>query len=179
MKQQLFMQPANGCMAATAKVKKREVARAKDLATRERVNFIISTEIMSELRDKSLKENIPMSRMVDEALTRYLMPVSATPVGTLEAGINLCHHLEFLLYRSFDSSFTQKFLELIQTYLDYFTFSSCLLKTPSNKSIVGAKVFSFVADTQQEALSKLLNEAFILENQQDVKILLDSQPIEL
>lgn len=178
MKHELSVQQVNG--GAEKRRKQKQVIRAKDLSTRERVNFVISTEIMSELRDKSTEDDIPMSRIVDAALIQYFNAERLTlQVNSLESGINLYHHLEFLLYQSLASDFTQKFINLVHTYLNYFTYSSCLLKKYEDESIVGAKIFSFVADTQQEALSQLLNEEFLLDNKQYIKIMLDSRPIQV
>ena len=49
-----------------------KTVRSSDLSTRERVNFVLSSSLMEALRKKSADEQIPMSRIIDEALKQYL-----------------------------------------------------------------------------------------------------------
>lgn len=49
-----------------------EEAAPSDLATRERVTLVIDTGTITRLREYSTKTGIPMSRMADAALEKYL-----------------------------------------------------------------------------------------------------------
>jgi hypothetical protein len=49
-----------------------EDADPSDLATRERVNFVIDTDIITRFREHSKTTGIPMSRMADAALGKYM-----------------------------------------------------------------------------------------------------------
>lgn len=170
------------------KVKKKsetkQTIRTRDLTTRERVNFVVSTEIMAKLRDRSEKDDMPMSRIVDTALSQYLDSDRTDRdmifhSKTLETGINLYHSLEIILSISFNSNFTKEFTALMENYFHNFTYSSCLLKDSLNESIVGTRFFSFIADTQQEELIGLLNEPIVTEQKQEIKMMLDMQPLHL
>ena len=154
---------------------------AKDLATRERVNFVLSSKIMELLRAKASKESIPMSRIIDAALCNYLNPsYSASSFTTLEAGIILSHFLEVFLYISFESAFTELVMKQIQTYFENYTYSRCLFKKPKEKeTIVGTKVILFISDDQDEYFSSFLNSMSSIQDKQSIKIFLDGQPIQV
>lgn len=49
-----------------------EEAAPSDLATRERVNMTINTELMTRLRARSAETGVPMSRMLDKAIMEIL-----------------------------------------------------------------------------------------------------------
>jgi hypothetical protein len=49
-----------------------EEAAPSDLATRERVNFTINTELMTRLRAHSAETGVPMSRLLDKAILAVL-----------------------------------------------------------------------------------------------------------
>lgn len=155
--------------------------RAKDLASRERVNFVLSSKIMELLRAKAAKESIPMSRIIDAALCNYLSPShSVSSFATLETGIALSHFLEVFLYISFESAFTELVMKQIQTYFENYTYSRCLLKKPTEKeTVVGTKVILFISDDQNEFFSGFLNSMSSIQDKQSIKILLDGQPIQV
>ena len=49
-----------------------EEASPSDLATRERVNLTIDTNLMAKLRERSTATGTPMSRMIDKAIEKIL-----------------------------------------------------------------------------------------------------------
>lgn len=155
--------------------------RAKDLATRERVNFVLSSKIMELLRAKAAKESIPMSRIIDAALCNYLNPsYSAPSFTTLETGIALSHFLEVFLYISYESAYTEMVMKQVRTYFENYTHSRCLFKKPEETTpIVGTKIILFVTDDQNEYFSGFINSMSTLPEKQSIKILLDGKPIQV
>lgn len=158
---------------------KKSVVRCKDLSTRERVNFVLSSTIMEELRAKSTKDQIPMSRIIDAALMSYLNnPISSFVSSSLETGIILYHLLELLLTVKYESVFAKSIMSYTQKYFEHFTFSSCLIKSSIDEAtLIGTKIILFISDEQNENLSNFMDEVSKLEDKQYVEIFLDGKQI--
>ncbi len=155
--------------------------RSRDLATRERVNFVISSEIMFKLRQRAERTSMPMSRIVDIALSLYFEQPLNSPLNAKETGIDLYHRFEMIVFESYTSEPVQTCSNLMKKYLKNYTSTSCLLRNEEKdgESMIGTKFFSFVADTQQENLSGLLNETALWETKPHMEILLDKQPLSI
>ena len=155
--------------------KKFKSVRSKDLATRERVNFVLSSELMDTLRQKSIDEQIPMSRIIDAALIQYLKrDTEEYRKASLSSGVPLRHLLEIMLLFSHNSDMTKKYLELVKSSFLNFTYSSCLFKT-DGKTIVGTKVILYLADSDNEVLGKFIDKISNLDYARKIKVLLDGK----
>lgn len=176
------LQPISG-----GDINKRSAVRSKDLSTRERVNFVLSSAIMEKLREKSTKDQIPMSRIIDAALISYLNNSTASYMSSsLGTGIILYHLLEILLAESIKSFLTKEVMNYTQEYFEHYTFSSCLLKKASDgTALIGTKVILFISDSQNEAFSNFLCEISKLQSEkcekdeQSIKIFLDGKSIHI
>ena len=160
---------------------KKSAVRCKDLSTRERVNFVLSSTIMEELRSRSAKDQIPMSRIIDAALSNYLEnQITSYASSSFETGIILYHLLELLLTVSYESFFAKDIMNYTQMYFEHFTFTSCLLKNPVDASAsIGTKIVLFISDTQNESFSKYINEISKLKDKQYIEIFLDGKQIQI
>ena len=155
--------------------KKFKSVRSKDLATRERVNFVLSSELMDTLRQKSIDEQIPMSRIIDAALIQYLKrDTEEYRKASLSSGVPLRHLLEIMLLFSHNSDETKKYLDLVKSSFSNFTYSSCLFKT-DGKTIVGTKVILYLADSDNEVLGKFIDKISNLDYARKIKVLLDGK----
>lgn len=174
--------PVNG-----GEIHQTQPARSKDLSTRERVNFVLSSAIMEKLRDRSDKDQIPMSRIVDAALIGYLnSPTVSYISSSLETGIILYHLLEILLTESYKSFLSKTVMNYTQEYFEHYTFSSCLLKKGSDgAALIGTKVILFISDSQNEAFSNFLCDISKLQseecekNEQCIEVFLDGKSIHI
>lgn len=156
----------------------KDTARSKDLSTRERANFVISSDIMRILRAKSSREQIPMSRMIDTALKNYLTgSENGVRHTSLETGIAMSHLFELLLLMSYQSDLTKMILELISIYFKHFTYTQCAFKNESTQSVImGTKFLLFIRDEDNEQFSRFLFEISKLstrEGAENIKLLLD------
>lgn len=161
---------------------KKETARSKDLATRERANFVVSSDIMRMLRTKSSHEQIPMSRMIDTALKNYLTGYEKTvQYASLETGIAMSHLFELLLLISYQSGLTETILRLVSMHFKNFTYTRCAFKKASQQStIMGTKFLFFIKDEDNERLTDFLCEISKLSeegNTENIKLLLDGSPL--
>lgn len=162
-------------------ISKKSAVRCKDLSTRERANFVLSSTIMEELRAKSAKDQIPMSRIIDAALANYLNnSITSFPSSSLKTGVILYHLLELLLAVSCESLFARDIMKYTQMYFEHFTFSSCLLKNSADETtVIGTKVILFISDAQNEKFSNFINEISKLYDRQNVEIFLDGKQIQV
>jgi len=161
---------------------KKETARSKDLSTRERANFVISSEIMSLLREKSSQDHIPMSRIIDTALKNYLNESeSIVQYASLTTGIAMSHLFELLLLISYQSALTETVLRLVGIYFKNFTYTRCAFKkAPKQSAIMGTKFLLFIRDEDNDKFTDFLCEVSKLskgENTENIKLLLDGNPI--
>lgn len=162
----------------------KDTVRSKDLSTRERVNFVVSSDIMYKLRAKSSREQIPMSRIIDAALTSYLTKSEkSVRYASLETGIAMSHLFELLLLISYQSALTATIQELVGKYFENFTYTRCAFKKPSQQSVVmGTKFFLFIRDEDNERFTELLYEVNKYLDKEDagsIKLLLDGKLISL
>ena len=157
----------------------KQAARKNDLSTRERVNFVVSSALMEELRERSSKEEIPMSRMIDAALANYLNKPSAPyRSASMEKGVVLYHLLEILLGVKSESDTARQMMACIQLYFKNYTFSSCLLKSPSNKTpTIGTKIILYLSDAQSESLTCFIEHVSRLEGKQYMEVFLDGKTV--
>lgn len=158
--------------------------RSKDLSTRERVNFVVSSDIMSKLRAKSSREQIPMSRIIDAALTNYLTESeNSIRYASLETGIAMSHLFELLLLISYQSALTATIQGLVGKYFKNFTYTTCAFKKASQQPVVmGTKIFLFIRDEDNERFSEFLyevNKSLEKEDADSIKLLLDGKLISL
>lgn len=161
---------------------KKETARSKDLSTRERANFVISSDIMRMLRAKSSHEQIPMSRIIDTALKNYLTGYEKTvQYASLETGIVMSHLFELLLLISYQSVLTETVLGLVSMYFNNFTYTRCAFrKTSQQPTIMGTKFLFFVKDEDNEKFVDFLGEMNKLSeegNSENIRLLLDGSPL--
>lgn len=161
---------------------KKETVRSKDLATRERANFVVSSDIMRMLRAKSSHEQIPMSRIIDTALKNYLTGYEkAVQYASLETGIVMSHLFELLLLISYQSVLTETVLGLVSMYFKNFTYTRCAFKKASQQSaIMGTKFLFFIKDEDNERLVEFLCEINKLSeegNTGNIRLLLDGSPL--
>lgn len=161
---------------------KKETVRSKDLATRERVNFVVSSEIMQQLRAKSSRDQIPMSRIIDIALQNYLANTeTAMRYASLATGIAMSHLFELLLLKSYQSAFTETISELVSTYFENFIYSRCAFKTVHQQAaIMGTKFLLFLRDEDDEKFTEFLSEVNKVSQEgesESIRLLLDGKPI--
>lgn len=160
---------------------KKETVRSKDLATRERANFVVSSEIMQSLRTKSARDQIPMSRIIDVALQNYLAgSESSTQYESLATGIAMSHLFELLLLKSYQSDFSETILEIVSTYFKNFIYSRCAFKVPLQPAVMGTKFLLFLKDEDNDKFTKFLceiNEVSQGGENENIKLLLDGKPL--
>lgn len=162
--------------------KKREFpVRCQDLATRERVNFVVNSTIMGKLREYSKEASIPMSRIIDTALTVYLN-CHANASGPNSAGklndIVLRHLLEIIIYASVDSACCTELFGKISENLLKYIYTSCVLNlnTP-NETLVGTKIFLFVSDQESDDLAKLFEYISDAKKHTKIEVNLDHKAV--
>lgn len=160
---------------------KRSSVRCRDLSTRERVNFVLSSTLMEELRAKSAKDKIPMSRIIDAALISYLNnPITSFMSPSLETGIILYHLLELLLTVKYESLFAKSIMNYTQKHFEHFTFSSCLIKSSIDEAaLIGTKIILFISDDQNKNLSNFIDEVSKLEDKQYMVMFLDGKQVQV
>lgn len=163
-------------------VTKKGTARSKDLSTRERANFVVSSEIMSILRTKSTRDQIPMSRIIDTALKKYLLePEGTAQYVSLATGIAMSHLFELLLLIPYQFVITETVLELVGKYFKNFTYTRCALKkAPQQPAIMGTKFLLFIRDDENDRFTDFLCEVNKLskgEYSESIKLFLDGSPI--
>lgn len=146
--------------------------RCQDLATRERVNFVVNSMIMNKLRDYSKRVDLPMSRIIDSALTAYLnynLNMSGPNSSGKLNDIVLHHLLEIIVYESADSIDCTKLFDKISEYYLRYIYTSCVLNlnTPED-TLIGTKVFLFISDQESDELAKLFE--YISDVQKRIKI---------
>jgi hypothetical protein len=135
-------------------IKENIPVRAQDLLTRERVNFVIDSELMSKLRQFSKEKNCPMSRSVDQAIRLYLNNYDASDDTDT---IALYHNLELFINSSVESEICKTiFMEIDRLNLRYI-FSSCLLHINENATKLGTKIQLYLSDSNNEAFTELIN----------------------
>lgn len=155
--------------------RKARTVRSSDLATRERVNFVLSSSLMDALRKKSADERVPMSRIIDAALIHYLNRDTLDHYeAKLDSGVPLRHLLEIMVFFAHTSEMTKQFLDLMNSYFSNFTYSSCLFKKDA-KTIVGTKAVLYLADSDNEVLSKFIDTILNSDYSQNIKMLLDGK----
>lgn len=176
MSENKILRPVNG-----GETDGKQAARKNDLSTRERVNFVVSSALMEELRERSSKEEIPMSRMIDAALANYLKKPSAPyKSASLEKGVVLYHLLEILLGVKNESDAARQIMAHIQLYFKYFTFTSCLLKSPNSKTpMIGTKIILYLSDAQSESLTGFIEQVSGLEEKQYMEVFLDGNAVRI
>lgn len=135
-------------------IKENIPVRAQDLLTRERVNFVIDSELMSKLRQFSKEKNCPMSRSVDQAIRLYLNNYDTSDDTDT---IALYHNLELFINSSVESEICKTiFMEIDRLNLRYI-FSSCLLHINENATKLGTKIQLYLSDSNNEAFTELIN----------------------
>lgn len=155
--------------------------RRQDLATRERVNFVVNSIIMSKLRDYSKKSNLPMSRIIDTALTAYLNchlnMSSPNSLGKLN-DIVLHHLLEIIVYESVDSTYcTELFNKINECFLRYI-YTSCVLNLNTHEdTLIGTKVFLFISDQESDEMANLFEYISDAQKQIRIEVILDHKGV--
>ena len=157
-----------------------KTVRSSDLSTRERVNFVLSSSLMEALRKKSADEQIPMSRIIDEALKQYLQKdLSVHYEVKLDEGIPLQHMVEILLFISYESKESKNFLDQLKNYFFNYTYSNCLFKLHKQEAFVGTKVLLYLSDSDSKAFNQFLNDISISERyKMCTKIILDHSELQ-
>ena len=162
-------------------VSRNQTVRSKDLATRQRVNFVLSNSIMAQLRSKSEEEQMPMSRIIEAALIDYYS--KATPhisTTSLTPGVSLFHLFEIIIAETTDSEFVRLVFEVLKQFFDNYTYSSCLLKkSQGNSASIGTKIMLYLSDNQNCQFSDFLNEIAKHNNSESIKLFLDGNEIRL
>lgn len=155
--------------------------RCQDLATRERVNFVVNSIIMNKLRNYSKKANLPMSRIIDTALTAYLN-CHLNMSGPNSAGklndIVLHHLLEIIVYESVDSIYCTRLFGKISEYYLRYIYTSCVLNlnTPED-TLIGTKVFLFISDQEADEMAKLFEYISDVQKRIRIEINLDHKAV--
>ena len=129
-------------------------------AKRERVNFIIDSSIMERLRSESKSSQIPMSRIIDQALTAYLNPayVSRTDSFIQESDeIILYHVLEVTVFDAKTSELSKSIAEYLKNLFSTYISTSCLLTSKvADYYTLGTKFVLFISDQSNAQLDELL-----------------------
>ena len=138
----------------------RASVRRQDLATRERVNFIVDSDVMNQLRSTAKEKKRPMSRIIDEALVAYLETGKnnvQTSLTNENGEIILEHLLEIVVYAPVESETCISFLTDLKTYFSNYIYSSCLLNLhiPTDTMIV-TKIVLFLSDQDNECFSNFV-----------------------
>lgn len=146
--------------------------RCQDLATRERVNFVVNSIIMGKLREYSKNVKLPMSRIIDTALTAYLnchVDMSSPNSSGKLNNIILHHLLEIIIYESIDSVHCTRLFSKISEHFLRYIYTSCVLNlnTPE-ETLIGTKIFLFISDEESDDMAKLFE--YISDAQKHVKI---------
>lgn len=159
--------------------KKTKSARSSDLTTRERVNFVLSSSVMDALRKKSTDEQVPMSRIIDAALTQYLNKDTVFHYEVkLDDGIPLYHTMEIMLYHSIEAPETKQFRDNLRTYFDNYIYSSCIFKKQKMKAFVGTKFMLYISDAHNETFGQFLDSISDSEHRESATILLDKKEVQ-
>lgn len=154
-------------------------ARTRDLSTRERVNFVVDSSIMNQLRTVSKNENMPMSRIIDSALTAYLgMGSNKTEINIVSecSEILLQHLLEIIIHETVETKRCSDFINQINEFFINFIYSNCLLNvnSPGNTRI-GTKVMLFISNQDGDQLTKLLNYISLVKDHMKIEVRLDNE----
>ena len=165
----------NGVMTET------ERSNNRDLANRERVNFVVNSSIMRELRTVSRQKEIPMSRIIDNALMEYLR------VGTAQRQVNpfmgngevlLYHLLEIIVYKRIEDVMRTTFYKCIEQYfINHISTSAVLNLESDHETTVGTKVFVFLRDQDNDRFVEFLDEVFCKYEDIKIQIILDGKEI--
>ena len=165
---------------STAK-KPQKPVRCQDLATRERVNFVVNSIIMSKLRDYSKKVNLPMSRIIDTALTAYLnchLNMSSPNSSGKLNDIVLHHLLEIIVYESVDSTYCTELFSKISEYFLRYIYTSCVLNLNTQEdTLIGTKVFLFISDQESDEMAKLFEYISDVQKQIRIEVNLDHKEV--
>ena len=160
-----------------------EHSNNRDLANRERVNFVVNSSIMRELRTVSRQKEIPMSRIIDNALMEYLR------VGTAQRHVNpfmgngavlLYHLLEIVVYKRIEDVMQTTFYKCIeQCFINHISTSAVLNLESDHETTVGTKVFAFLRDQDNDCFVEFLDEVFCKYEDLKIQIILDGKEINL
>lgn len=160
-----------------------DIPSNRDLANRERVNFVVNSLIMRKLRAVSKQEDIPMSRIIDNALTEYLK------VGTVQRRTNplmgnrevLLHHLlEIVIYKRIEELTQSSLLvQIKQCFTNYISTSAVLNLESEEATTVGTKVFAFLKDQDNDQFVKFLDGVCCNKENIKIQIRLDGEDIKL
>lgn len=154
-------------------------AKKQNLSTRKRVNFVLSNAIIEKLQKKSREDQVPMSRIIDAALSNYFAsPNPQTTAVSLKTGIVLYHTFEVIIGASTESNIVKNVSSVAKRTFENYTYSSCILRdNPAKVATVGTKIMLFLSDDKTEKLNTFLNEVTKLRERQLVKVFLDSKEI--
>lgn len=162
---------------------KRKPARKKDLATRERVNFVVNSLIMKKLREFSEKNNRKMSRIIDNALSAYLNSFMIENVNNHSKrsdDIILQHLLEIIIHKPAGSEQCIKILKKIDECSLKYIYSNCVFNSGTpNVTLIGTKVFLFVGENEIDKFLKLLNFLSELHQEAIIQVIFDNEETSL
>lgn len=142
----------------TSKVDKKG---CKDLKTRERVNFIVDSLIMKKLRMLSITKEIPMSRLVDQALRKTYNLSNSDCFSTI---LLVSHEIKLYIYKGSSSDEIKELLQLIDKLGCNYILGDCLLAQEDNR-IVGSQINFFIKDGESKVSETCVN--FL--NQREIK----------
>ncbi len=154
--------------------------RKRDLAARERVNFVLSNKVITLLREKSAKDGVPMSRIIDAAVAAYLEPSGAPVKGSAKNGITLYHSLEMRLEMPYGAAQTGALVSAFRKFFPNSAVTPCLYpKESGEQSVVGAKIETYFSDEQGDAFAACIAALGARPERANIRLLRDTQPIDL
>ena len=135
-----------------------------DLANRECVNFVVDSNLMNSLRSISKEKKIPMSRIIDSALSQYMAVLDATE--EVDDAISLYHSLEVTVNREVKSEEMTNFLKYIEETFKNYIYTSCLIHYESGMPRMGTKVKMYISDRDNDKFHdfiRYVNEDKVME----------------
>lgn len=149
--------------------------RSQDLSTRERVNFVVDSSLMQQLRERSAIQKVPMSRMIDSALHAYLNS-SGNDLQSFRGDIILYHTLEIIVAALVESETCLLIFANIAEYFTNFIYTSCLINQTDTPTL-GTKIYLFVNDCETDKFSGLISYLTSSKDSEKINIILDQKPI--
>lgn len=156
---------------------------SRDLVKRERVNFVVNSSIMGQLRSISKRDDVPMSRIIDSALLAFLndIPTNRQSNPLNESKDVFLHHLlEIVIHEEMESQICAEYLNMIKQYFRNYISTNCILNLDSPRNtIIGTKIFLFLSDQDNNQFVKLINDLSCSNNRGKIEMRLDNENINL
>jgi hypothetical protein len=125
------------------------------LANRERVNMVIDNAIMEALRAQSAQTSMPMSRIIDQALSVYLGDKTQPQSGPFKAAIPTHHTIEAYVEAAPDSDAVKAIRDSMAKAFGGVIVSPVFIARWNKQRVKGTLLQAFADDDQSSALPSL------------------------